>query len=175
VVALQLGDAHQGQERQQQLVERRDGAVGEDRRTSRVQPRGEVVQHDLAHVGGDVAGVGSVGDHLVVGDHDVRCDSRLLQEHPVAQGAEVVPQVQRPGRSVAGQHPVALGAGADVAVVGNESGGVARRCNGRRCNGRCCHGVLLMVGTTVDRRPGEPSWGLAAATAARDVLGWAAG
>ena len=104
-VALQLGDADQAEERQHQLVERRHRGVGEDRRLLGVEARGDVVEEQVAHVAGDVAGDLAVGDDLVVGDELPDLGAAVLEPEAVADRAEVVADVQRAGRAVAGQHP----------------------------------------------------------------------
>ena len=115
-VALQLGDAHQAQERQHQLVERRDGRVREDRRPLGVEAGGDVVDDQAAHVAGDVAEGLAVGDHLVVGDELPDLRAALLEPDPVADRREVVPDVQGAGRSVPGQHAQRAGVGVEELV-----------------------------------------------------------
>ncbi|MEH3078766.1 MAG: hypothetical protein PGN11_19240, partial [Quadrisphaera sp.] len=68
-VAAQLGVGDQAEERQQQLVERRDRAVREHRRPRGVDAGGQVVGHQLEHRGGQRADAVAVGDDLVVGHH----------------------------------------------------------------------------------------------------------
>ena len=50
----------------------------------------------------------AVGQHLVVGNDDERLDVQRLELDAVLQRAEVVADVERPGRPIAGQHAVAL-------------------------------------------------------------------
>lgn len=108
-VATQLGVRDQAEERKQQLVERRHGAVREDRRAGRIDPGGEVVQDKPVDGIGEVADAVAVGDHLVVGDHEEDLDAGPLEAHPVGECAEVVAQMQRAGGPVAGQDAEALG------------------------------------------------------------------
>ena len=102
-VAVQLGHRDQAEERQQQLVERGHRAVREHHRPRRVQSDGQVVEQQPGHVLIQVLGHLPVGQHLVVGDQHEDLRAEVLQPDPVPQGAEVVAQVQPPGRPVAGQ------------------------------------------------------------------------
>jgi hypothetical protein len=113
-VALQLGDADQAQERQQELVERRNRAMGEDRRRGGVDSRGKVIQHQPSNRLGQLAHAVAVRDDLVVGDHEKHLDARSLQANAVDERAEVMAQVQRAGGPVAGQDPEALRVPADL-------------------------------------------------------------
>ena len=47
-----------------------------------------------------------IGKHLIVGNHNASRNSQLRKAHPVLQRAEIVPDVQPAGRTVARQHPV---------------------------------------------------------------------
>jgi hypothetical protein len=104
-VALQLWDRDQAQERQQQLVERGYRAVREHHGPRRVQSDGQVVEHQAGDVLIQVLGVVPVGQHLVVRDQHEYLGAEVLQPDAVAQGAEVVSQVQLAGRPVPGQDP----------------------------------------------------------------------
>jgi hypothetical protein len=55
----------------------------------------------------------AVGQHLVVGDQHEDLRAQVLQPDPVPQRAEVVPQMQLPGRPVAGQDPESRRTGLD--------------------------------------------------------------
>ena len=81
----------------------------EDHGLFRVDAGGHVVEHQVEHIVLDVLGGVAVGDHLVVGDDDVRVDAALLHGDTLTDRAEVVAEVQPPGRSVAGEHEVFLG------------------------------------------------------------------
>ena len=76
----------------------------EDHGLVRVDAGGHVVEHQVEHVVLDVLGGVAVGDHLVVGDDDVRVDAALLHGDTLTDRAEVVAEVQPAGRTVAGQH-----------------------------------------------------------------------
>ena len=103
-VAVQLGLRDQGQERQHELVLGRNGGMGKDHGLVRVDAGGHVVEHQVEHIVLDVLGGVAVGDHLVVGDDDVRVHATVLHGHALADGAEVVAEVQTAGRTIAGEH-----------------------------------------------------------------------
>ena len=99
-VGLRASSATETREqRQQELVQGRHGAVGEDRGPVGVDPGGELVEQHLPDVAGQVAREVAVGDDLVVGDHEIGLDAERLQADPVGQGAEVVAEVQGAGGS----------------------------------------------------------------------------
>ncbi len=50
----------------------------------------------------------AVGDDLLIRQHEERLDSGLLQSHPFSNRAEIISQMQRPRRPLAGQHSKAL-------------------------------------------------------------------
>ena len=102
-VAVQLGHRDQAEERQQQLVERGHRAVREDHRPGRVEADGQVVEEYPGHVLIQPFGRVPVGQHLEIGDQHEDLGAEILQPDPVPQRAEVVAQVQRPRRPVAGQ------------------------------------------------------------------------
>ncbi len=104
-VAAEFRDRDQAQERQQQLVELGHGAVVEDHRPLGVDPGREVVQQQPLDVLAEPLGDVPVGEHLVVGDDQEQLHAQPLEPDPVLQGAEVVAQVQLPGRPVPGEHP----------------------------------------------------------------------
>ena len=78
--------------------------MGEHHGLVRIDAGGHVVEHQVQHVVLDVLGGVAVGDHLVVGDDDVRVDAALLHGDTLTDRAEVVAEVQPAGRAVAGQH-----------------------------------------------------------------------
>ena len=78
--------------------------MGKDHGLVRVDAGGHVVEHQVEHIVLDVLGGVAVGDHLVVGDDDVRVHATVLHGHALADGAEVVAEVQTAGRTVAGEH-----------------------------------------------------------------------
>ena len=104
-IPVQFGIGHQGQERQQQLVQFRDMAVGEDVGVAgvRVEAGSKVVDGQLVDILGDVLERVTVGEHLVVGDDDIDGDAEVLQADPVLERAEQVADVQGTGRAVSGQ------------------------------------------------------------------------
>jgi hypothetical protein len=104
-VPPQLALRDQAEERQQELVQLGHGAVREDHRPRWVDPDRQVVEHQAQHVLADRLGRVPVGQYLVVGDEDEQLRSRVLQPHPVLEGAEVVAKVQVAGRPVASQDP----------------------------------------------------------------------
>jgi hypothetical protein len=79
--------------------------VDEDRRARGVDARCEIVDHEPADVVADLPDGITVGDDLVVRDHDEDLGSLVLEANPVAEAADVVADVERAGRSVAGEHP----------------------------------------------------------------------
>ncbi len=101
-VAVQLGIRDQRQERQHQLIQRRHQRMREDDRAVRVDAGREVLGDQHPNPIAQRAGPVPVGDHLVVGDDNSDGATGFLQPYPVGQSAEVVPEVQRPGRPVAG-------------------------------------------------------------------------
>ncbi len=103
-VAVQLGLRDQRQERQHELVFRRNGGMRVDHGLFRVDAGRHVVEDEVEHVVLDVLGGVAVGDHLVIGDDDIGVHALVLHFHAAAQRAEVVAHVQTAGRPVAGQH-----------------------------------------------------------------------
>ena len=69
-----------------------------------VDAGGHVVDHEVEHIVVDVLGRVAVGDHLIVGDDDVRVDTAVLHRHTLFDRAEEVAQMQAAGRAVAGEH-----------------------------------------------------------------------
>jgi hypothetical protein len=110
-IAAQLGDRDQAEERQQQLVQRGHRAVREHHRPGRVDADGQVVEQQAGHVLVQAFGRVTVGQHLVVRDQHKDLRAEILQPDPVAQGTEVVAEVQQPGRPVPGQDPEHPGVG----------------------------------------------------------------
>ena len=123
------------QERQEQLVERLDLGVGEDRRPVGVDADGEVVGQQPVDVLGQRRRAVAVDDGLEIGDEDHQVGAGVLQPDAVLQGAEVVAQVQRAGRPVAGQDTMGLGLGHAVLL------GVCG-CPGERVSWMGCDGPL---------------------------------
>ena len=72
----------------------------EDRGALRINPGGEVVRHEAQDALSNRPHAVAVGNDLVVGDQHPGVDPAILQEHPVAQGAKVVTQVEVPRRAV---------------------------------------------------------------------------
>ena len=142
-VAVQLGLGDQGQERQQQLVLGRHGGVGEHHGLVRVNAGGHVVEHQVQHVVLNVLGGVAVGDHLIVGDDDVRVHAALLHGDALANRAEVVAQVQAAGRPVAGQHGEARRLGLKL---GKRFVRTLLRCEEARAHLIACRCQLLLVG-----------------------------
>ena len=102
-VALELRDGDQAEEGEQQLVQGRYRAMREDDRTGWVNAAGQVIQHEAGHVLIEALGAVPVGQYLIVGDQHEDLGPEVLQPDPVVDRAEVVPEVQRPGRPVPGQ------------------------------------------------------------------------
>ena len=105
-VALKLGLGAQGKERQHELVERRYLRVGEDDGLLRVDAAGQIVDDHVIHVVLDVCRGVTVGDDLVVCDDNAGGDAKVLQRHALADGAEVMAQMQPARRAVAREHAV---------------------------------------------------------------------
>jgi hypothetical protein len=147
-VAPKFGHRDQAEEWQQQLVQLGDRAVREDDRARRVDPDREVIEDKpvdpLAEPLGDVP----VGERLVVGDEDEHRGPGVLQPHPVAQAAEVMPQVQVAGGPVAGEDTERVRIFADPPLefrrAAQRRGEASRDSGGdlRRLGERACHGLL---------------------------------
>ena len=131
-VARELRDADQAQERHEQPVERLDLGVGEDRRPVGVDADGEVVGHERVDVLGQRRRAVAVDDGLEIGDEDHEVRAVVLQPHAVLQRAEVVAQVQRAGRAVAGQDATGFGMG--HAVLLGVCGCPGERVSSIRCD-----------------------------------------
>ena len=99
---LRLGDKRE--ERQHELVLGGDRGVREDHRALRVDTGGHIVDHEVEHIVIDMLGRVTVGDHLIVGDDDVRVDAAVLHGHTLFDRTEEVAQMQAAGRAVAGEH-----------------------------------------------------------------------
>ena len=108
-VALQLSLGHKRQEGEHELVASGDGRVRVNGRLGGVDAAGQVVHDHVVHVVLDVGRGVAVGDDLVVGDEHHRVDAHVLQAHALADGAEVVAQVQTACGTVAREHAVVLG------------------------------------------------------------------
>ena len=84
----------------------RDHRLDKQRGLGRVHAAGEVVHRHIQHVLVQPLRVVEVGrQHLDVGEDDERV-VLVLQLHPVGNRADIVAQMQRPGRPVAGQNPL---------------------------------------------------------------------
>ena len=108
-VALKLGLGAQGKERKHELVERRHLRVGEDDGLLRIDTAGQVVDDHVVDVVLDVGRGVTVGDDLVVGDDHAGGDAKVLQRHALADGAEVMAQMQPARGAVAREHAVFAG------------------------------------------------------------------
>lgn len=89
---------------ERERMQRRQGRLDADRRPVRVDAGGQVVQRHVDDVVPDLAGiVRIVGERLIVRDEDVHLvkAAGVLQLHPPPERADIVPQVQPPGRAVA--------------------------------------------------------------------------
>jgi len=113
-IAVQFGIGHQREERQHQLIERRDGRMRDDHRPPRVDPGREIFGDQGADPVPQRPGLLPVGDHLVVRNDHCHRNAQILQPDPVRQGADVVAKVQWTGRPVAGDDPVRAGVAPDV-------------------------------------------------------------
>ena len=102
-VALQPGDADQVEVVGREFGEGGQGALETESGLGRVEARGQVVGHHLQHVIGHLGRVVAVvGQRLQIGDHD-ELAVMVLGGHALAQGADVVADVQFAGGAVAGQ------------------------------------------------------------------------
>ncbi len=81
----------------------------EDHRILGADAARQVVDHHVQDVVMDVSGGVAIGDHLIVGDDDVGPHALVLEAHALLQRAEVMPQMQAPGRAVSGEHDEARG------------------------------------------------------------------
>ena len=75
----------------------------EDRGALRIDTRGQVVSDEAEDAFADRTHAVAVGDHLVVGDQNPCLHTAVLQQHAVAQSAEVVAEVEVTGRTVTGE------------------------------------------------------------------------
>ena len=101
-VQLRLGD--QRQERQHELVLRRNRGVRVNHGLVRVDAGGHIVKHQVEHVVLNMLGGVAVGDHLIISDDDIRVHAQVLHGDTLANRAEVMAKVQASGRAVAGEH-----------------------------------------------------------------------
>ena len=98
---LDAGDRHEHREVEMELRNLRDERLEEVRDFFRVDSNREVVDHIVADVLLDLAQViETCREHVVVGDKK-ECVVRVLELHPVRERADVVPDMQRPSRSIA--------------------------------------------------------------------------
>ncbi|GAA4998961.1 hypothetical protein GCM10025734_33120 [Kitasatospora paranensis] len=136
-VPVELGHADQAEERQHQLVECGYRAVGEDGGPCGFDPGRQVVEDEVLGVLDGARRDVAVGQDLVVGDHQQEFHTQVLEVDAVLQGAEVVAQVEGPGRAVAGEDAVL----SRVAADGFEAGGQGH------------HGLLRVAAPFVRGRP----------------------
>jgi hypothetical protein len=125
-----------------------DGAAG------RVDADAQQVEHDVADAAGqlgDLLALRTRGQRVEVGD-DEEALVAVLQRDAALQRADQVPEVERPGRAVAGQQAgfAALG---HLASVGDCAGGRCRRSSeaAMRRHGRCAVCPLGQVVRTNER------------------------
>ena len=133
-VAVELRLRDEAQEREEELVELGDGRVGEDRRPGGIDAGREIVQDRAVHVLADSAGSVAVRDDLVVREDHERLDACVLQTDALAEGADVVAEVELPGGPLPGQDAISTGVLADRGPQGRHA------CGG---GGERVHGVLL--------------------------------
>ena len=103
-VAVQLSLGDQRQERQHKLVFRRNRGMRVNHGLVRVDAGGHIVKHQVEHVVLDVLGGVAIGDHLIIGNDDIRVHAQVLHGDTLADRAEIMAQVQASGRAVAGEH-----------------------------------------------------------------------
>ena len=115
-VPLQLGNGHQAQERNHELIERLDLAVRKDRRPAGVDADGEVVSDQAEDVRPDPLRRVAISDRLIVGDEHQNVDAAVLHPHAVQERPEQVPDMQRPGWAIPAEHAKALGRGVDFGL-----------------------------------------------------------
>ena len=108
-IAMQFGLRHQGEEGEHELILGWSGRVGEDHGLAGVDAGRQVVQDEVEDVVLHVLGGIAVGDDLIVGDDDIGMDPSVLHLDALADGAEIVAQVETPRGPVSGQHRVLSG------------------------------------------------------------------
>ena len=137
-VAHHAVERDQHREEERQLVDRRHLALDEHRALVRVDPDGEPVGRDVDHALADlVRPIGPRRERVLVGDQEVAI-VLVLQRQPVFDAADVMPEVQPPGRRVAGE----------------DAGFVC--CHGFVVRGPSSRGVALFPHGTDLARRGEP-------------------
>ena len=119
-VALQLCFGAQREERQHELVERRNRRMREDGRLLGIDACGQVVHHHVVYVVLDMLGCVAVGDDLIVGDEHVALNAEVLVLDAMLDAAKVVTKMQTTRRAVAREHRVLFGMQGQVSadVVG---------------------------------------------------------
>jgi hypothetical protein len=141
-VARDLGHAHEAEERQHQLAQLLDLAVGEDRRPPGVDPRSKIVGDQAEDVSGQRCRRLAIGDRLVVGDQHHDLDAEVLEPNTVGERSEQMTDVKRPSGTIAGQHAKAAGVTVELGLElpGSHSSNLVRSVHRRR-DGQ--HGNLL--------------------------------
>ena len=83
--------------------------MGENHGLFGVKARSKIIDDHICHVILNVCRGVAVGNYLVVGDNDIRCNALVLQTNALFDGAEVMAHVQTPRRTIAREHRVLLG------------------------------------------------------------------
>ena len=106
-IALESRERHEIQIQHGELGELGNRGLKRDRRLGGVDAHREIVQSDLEHISSHISRpTRVVGECLQVGDEN-RLLMDVLQRDAVPQRARVVAEVQRTGRSIAGEHDLA--------------------------------------------------------------------
>ena len=103
-ITMQLGLSHQRQERQHQLVLRWNGGMRENHGLFRIDAGSHVVKHQIEHIVFDMLGRVTIGDHLIIGDDDIRIHAAILHGDALTNRTEIMAEMQASGRTVAGKH-----------------------------------------------------------------------
>lgn len=90
----------------------------EDHRLGRVDAAGQIIDDNVVDVVGDVIRRIAVGDHLIVGDDDVRVYATVLKIDAPLKRTEVMTQVQPTRGTVSREHTVL--SGIDVKIGANQ-------------------------------------------------------
>lgn len=93
-IALELGLAHEREERQHELIERGNCGVREDHRLGRINAAGKVVNDDVIDVIGDIIRRVAIGNDLIICNDDVGVYAAVLQIDTPLERPEVMPEVQ---------------------------------------------------------------------------------
>ena len=112
---MQFCFGYEAQKWQQELIERRDGGVIEDCGAFGVKSGCEVVEHGTVYVRLDIRGRLPVGDDLIVRQHKEGFDAGLLEPNTLDDCSEIVAEMQRSCRTLAGEKTKALGVSVNVA------------------------------------------------------------